>query len=166
MFWIPYKEAKFGELNLALEIGFSLLRQLRATLPSCFSSDPSVPCVCVGSCGFHGFRLYLVMQTHKSLGWTRLGAPGSCWDCWPQTQTGDISCTLPGLSDRRRRDSGSAPHWCFPMSSAGSWDGGLSTQTPRWWPRVKAGKVKRILPTPVEGKRWGPQPPGAQQTDG
>ncbi|XP_076398634.1 B9 domain-containing protein 1 isoform X1 [Peromyscus maniculatus bairdii] len=23
---------------------------------------------------------------------------------------------------------------------AGSWDGGLSTQTPRWWPRVKAGK--------------------------
>ncbi|XP_052052860.1 B9 domain-containing protein 1 isoform X2 [Apodemus sylvaticus] len=31
-------------------------------------------------------------------------------------------------------------HLHYRSSQAGSWDGGLSTQTRRWWPRVKAGK--------------------------
>ncbi|XP_044939606.1 B9 domain-containing protein 1 isoform X2 [Mustela putorius furo] len=29
---------------------------------------------------------------------------------------------------------------CPPVHPAGSWDAGPSTQTPRWWPRVKAEK--------------------------
>lgn len=44
------------------------------------------------------------------------------------------------------------------MFSAGSWDGGPNTQTPRWWPRVKAGKVRLMLPTVTEGLRWLPTP--------
>lgn len=38
--------------------------------------------------------------------------------------------------------------YCSPVFPAGSWGGGLSTQTPRWWLRVKAGKVKLEPPTP------------------
>lgn len=34
-----------------------------------------------------------------------------------------------------------------PVFPAGSWDGGPSTQTPRWWLRVKAEKVKLDSPT-------------------
>lgn len=39
---------------------------------------------------------------------------------------------------------------------AGSWDGGLSTQTPGWWLRGKAGKVSST-PTPRAAWRWGDQ---------
>lgn len=55
--------------------------------------------------------------------------------------------------------------WCSPVFLAGSWDGGLSTQTPRWWLRVKAEKVKLDPPTPLPtpqagwsrgGARWAP----------
>ncbi|XP_021081466.1 B9 domain-containing protein 1 isoform X1 [Mesocricetus auratus] len=39
-------------------------------------------------------------------------------------------------------------------SQAGSWDGGLSIQTPRWWPRAKAGKcAARSLRTAQEASR-------------
>ncbi|XP_050019762.1 B9 domain-containing protein 1 isoform X2 [Alexandromys fortis] len=33
-----------------------------------------------------------------------------------------------------------SPRLLCRSSQAGSWDGGQSTQTPRWWPRVKAEK--------------------------
>lgn len=45
-----------------------------------------------------------------------------------------------------------------PIFPAGSWDGGPSTQTPRWWLRGKAGKVKLDPPSPgAGGTRWAPR---------
>lgn len=47
---------------------------------------------------------------------------------------------------------------CPPVHPAGSWDAGLSTQTPRWWPRVKAEKVKLdpLNPAPSPQASWSP----------
>lgn len=64
LFWIPYKEAKLEELSLTLlKIGFSLLRTLRVTLSSCFSS----PDASVSLGGFHGVRLDLAGQVGHCL---------------------------------------------------------------------------------------------------
>lgn len=57
LFWIPHKEVKLGELDLArLWVGFSP-EWLRATL-SCFASPH--PLISFG--GFHGFGLYSLLQ--------------------------------------------------------------------------------------------------------
>lgn len=50
-----------------------------------------------------------------------------------------------------------------PVFPAGSWDGDPSTQTPKWWLRGKAGKVK-VHPSPWAGWAWkGPgEPPGVR----
>ena len=42
---------------------------------------------------------------------------------------------------------------CSPVFTAGSWGGGPSTQTPKWWLRGKAGKVK-VHPSPWAGWAW------------
>lgn len=42
---------------------------------------------------------------------------------------------------------------CSPVFPAGSWDGGQSTQTPKWWLRGKAGKVK-VHSSPWAGWAW------------
>lgn len=43
-----------------------------------------------------------------------------------------------------------------PVFPAGSWDGGPSTQTPRWWLKGKAGKVKLDPPSPGQVGPGGP----------
>lgn len=50
----------------------------------------------------------------------------------------------------------------LPVFSAGSWDGGLSTRTPRWWLRVKAGKVKLDPPIPPLTPQTGRSPGGTR----
>lgn len=50
----------------------------------------------------------------------------------------------------------------LPCLPAGSWDGGPSTQTPKWWLREKAGKVK-VHPHPGRWAWKGPGgPPGVR----
>ncbi|XP_073902806.1 B9 domain-containing protein 1 isoform X5 [Castor canadensis] len=81
--------------------------------------------------------------------WAPTAGHRSCSACTDQTCSGMMwseameRCTCPS---HLAGTKGPFPCLCQSLhpncrsSLAGSWDGGLSTQTPRWWLRVKAGK--------------------------
>ncbi|XP_058532324.1 B9 domain-containing protein 1 isoform X2 [Ochotona princeps] len=62
---------------------------------------------------------------------------GTTWS----VATGQCMCPLPLAGTKRPSPCLSqSPRPNYRSSPAGSWDGGPSTQTLRWWPREKAGK--------------------------
>uniref|UniRef100_A0A671G105 B9 domain containing 1 n=1 Tax=Rhinolophus ferrumequinum TaxID=59479 RepID=A0A671G105_RHIFE len=76
-----------------------------------------------------GHRSCLVCTGRTCLGTTWSEAMGQCMCLSHLAGTkGPFPCLSQSLHLRCR------------SSQAGSWDGGLSTQTPRWWLRVKAEK--------------------------
>uniref|UniRef100_A0ABI8A263 B9 domain-containing protein 1 n=1 Tax=Felis catus TaxID=9685 RepID=A0ABI8A263_FELCA len=110
------------------------------------------------ACEALSLRLCLVLRPDRSrphLLCTSLEAPlrgsghRSCSVCMDQTCLGTMWFEAMGQCTCLSRPAGTkGPSPCLSQNPrlnckslrAGSWDGGPSTQTPRWWLRVKAGK--------------------------